>query len=59
MGAWIEQRNVLARPGDTRWDSHFRISVHITSMYPKIIAVLIKLENILDKGLIVSKYGQW
>jgi hypothetical protein len=59
MGTWIKQRNGLARPGNTRWGSHFRISVHITSMYPKILEVLIKLEKILDKGLSVAKYGQW
>ena len=42
-GSGLNQEIGLARPGDRRWGSHFRIVLHIITMYPTILEVLVKI----------------
>ena len=42
-GRGLNQEMGLARPGDTRWGSHYRTILHIISMYSTIRKVLIQL----------------
>jgi hypothetical protein len=42
-GSGLNQEMGLARPGETRWGSHYRIVCNIISMYPIIRDVLITL----------------
>ncbi|TVU25927.1 hypothetical protein EJB05_28448, partial [Eragrostis curvula] len=44
-GQGLNQEMGLARPGDTRWGSHYKTVVHIISMYSAILNVLISLGN--------------
>ncbi|TVU07941.1 hypothetical protein EJB05_41319, partial [Eragrostis curvula] len=44
-GQGLNQEMGLARPGDTRWGSHYKTVVHIISMYPSILDVLVSLGN--------------
>jgi hypothetical protein len=42
-GVGLNQEMGLARPGDTRWGSHYKTILHIIGMYPTIHEVLITL----------------
>jgi len=43
MGKGLNQEMGLARPGDTRWGSHYKTIMHLISLYPSIRKVLIKV----------------
>jgi len=42
-GKGLNQEMGLARPGDTRWGSHYKTVMHLISLYPSIRKVLIKV----------------
>jgi hypothetical protein len=42
-GRGLNQEMGLARPGDTRWGSHYRTILHIITLYPTILEVLVKI----------------
>ena len=42
-GRGLNQEMGLARPGDTRWGSHYKTVLHIISLYSTIRKVLIKI----------------
>nr|XP_020195096.1 zinc finger MYM-type protein 1-like [Aegilops tauschii subsp. strangulata] len=52
-GSGLNQEMGLARPGDTRWGSHFRTILHIITMYPTILEVLDTI------GKDPSQSGEW
>jgi hypothetical protein len=39
-GQGLNQGIGLARPGDTRWGSHYRTVMHVMTLYPSIKKVL-------------------
>jgi hypothetical protein len=47
-GQGLNQEMGLARPGDTRWGSHYRTVMHVMALYPSIRKVLFKIGN--EKG---------
>jgi hypothetical protein len=50
-GKGLNQHMRLARPGQTRWGSHYKTVLNIISMYPAIHDVLISLgEDITQKS---------
>ena len=42
-GQGLNQEMGLARPGDTRWGSHYRTVMHVIALYPSIKKVLSKI----------------
>jgi hypothetical protein len=42
-GQGLNQEMGLARPGDTRWGSHYRTVMHVMALYPSIKKVLSKI----------------
>ena len=44
-GSGLNQEMRLARPGDTRWSSHYKTILHIIDMYSTIMEVLATLGN--------------
>jgi len=44
-GSGLYQEMGLARPGDTRWGSHYRTVLHIIDMYSTIREVLVTVGN--------------
>uniref|UniRef100_A0A453NIP6 DUF4371 domain-containing protein n=1 Tax=Aegilops tauschii subsp. strangulata TaxID=200361 RepID=A0A453NIP6_AEGTS len=42
-GQGLNQEMGLARPGDTRWRSHYKTVMHVMSLYPSIMKVLFRL----------------
>ncbi|XP_044370635.1 zinc finger MYM-type protein 1 isoform X2 [Triticum aestivum] len=52
-GSGLNQEMGLARPGDTRWGSHFKTIMHIVSMYSTILEVLDAI------GKDPSQKGEW
>ncbi|XP_044458069.1 zinc finger MYM-type protein 1 isoform X1 [Triticum aestivum] len=42
-GQGLNQEMGLARPGDTRWGSHYKTVMHVMSLYPSIRKVLFRL----------------
>jgi hypothetical protein len=45
IGQGQNQEMGLARPGDTRWGSHYRTVMHVMALYPSIRKVLFKIGN--------------
>ncbi|WVZ71843.1 hypothetical protein U9M48_020377 [Paspalum notatum var. saurae] len=43
LGQGLNQEMGLARPGDTRWGSHYRTVMHVMALYPSIKKVLSKI----------------
>ena len=43
IGQGLNQEMGLARPGDTRWGSHYKTVMHVMSLYPSIRKVLFRL----------------
>jgi hypothetical protein len=44
-GQGLNQEMGLARPGDTRWGSHYRTVMHVMALYPSIRKVLYRIGN--------------
>jgi hypothetical protein len=44
-GQGLNQEMSLARPGDTRWGSHYRMVMHVMHLYPSIKKVLLRIGN--------------
>lgn len=44
-GKGLNQEMEMARPGDTRWGSHYKTVMHLISLYPSIRKVLIKVDD--------------
>ncbi|XP_072147081.1 uncharacterized protein [Setaria viridis] len=44
-GQGLNQEMGLARPGDTRWGSHYRTVMHVMFLYPSIKKVLFRIGN--------------
>jgi hypothetical protein len=44
-GKGLNQEMGLARPGDTRWGSHYKTVMHLIHLYPSIRKVLIQVGN--------------
>ena len=42
-GKGLNQEMGMARPGDTRWGSHYKTVMHVISLYPSIQKVLVKV----------------
>jgi len=42
-GKGLNQEMGMARPGDTRWGSHYKTVMHVISLYPSIRKVLVKV----------------
>ncbi|CAN6381362.1 unnamed protein product, partial [Urochloa humidicola] len=42
-GKGLNQEMGLGKPADTRWGSHYKTIMHVLSLYPSILKVLIKL----------------
>ena len=58
-GSGLNQEMGLARPGDTRWGSHYKTILHIIDMYSTIREVLITLGKDPPKGMIGQTYMLW
>lgn len=55
IGRGLNQEMGLARPGDMRWGSHYKIVLHMISLYSTICKVLIKIGK--DSSL-KNKWGK-
>ena len=49
-GKGLNQEMGLGKPRDTRWGSHYKIVMHIISLYPSILKVLIRVDKERSQG---------